>query len=700
VIFSQEIRPPAVGYHAAVRFSWPRALLALLAVVLFSEVVVISPHPGTAAVVASIIWIVAPGVVLARRAFGAREPSGIGAWLVGPALGFGIGVFGMLLIWAAGVQNWVAIAGGPLLTWSIAALAKRVGGPTLRLPVFDRRDIAAVAIAVMLVPAITWAPYAHVRKRVADGEAYRAYFTADFFWAMTVTAELAKGEVPPLNPFLRGERLHYYWMSHFLSGALYRNVRGWGMLIEQVLLLDSFAFSLAFVPFLYFLVRLAGANAVFAALAVMVSFVANSYEGANRLWIYHQQHAPLSLVKTLNIDAVTRWFYQGMPVDGLQRMLLYQPHHLTGYMMALASLWLVGFAEDVTETSVALWAGILLGLAFLFSTFTAIVVGAAMALLFAVRLLGRRAYRALWQAAILGGGPAILGVAASQALAYTDPRAGFLVIFGLNPVAVRHWALAIFLSFGPLLFAGIAGLARVRWVIDRGAAPFVLVLSAFAFYFFADVPNQEGVWVGWRAGHLLLICFSAIGAAALTAAWRHSRWRPVLAIALALAILPAVPTVAIDIYNAQDITNRGPGPSFPWTFVITPPEREALEWIRRATPPDAVVQYEPLLRGLTGAHWVDITGLAERRMAAGVSGAMIPFQPYEQAAEDVRNGIFRADRAADAHAVARRLGIDYLLVGTPERDAYAKAIHEIAAHPEFFPPVFDNGVVEIFGVAR
>jgi len=76
-------------------------------------------------------------------------------------------------------------------------------------------------------------------------------------------------------------------------------------------------------------------------------------------------------VRDYNIDAVTRWFYQGMPVDGLQRLLLYQPHHLTGYVMGLAALWLVGFAEDVTETAVALWAGILLGAAFLFSTFSA-----------------------------------------------------------------------------------------------------------------------------------------------------------------------------------------------------------------------------------------------------------------------------------------------------------------------------------------
>jgi hypothetical protein len=48
----------------------------------------------------------------------------------------------------------------------------------------------------------------HLRQPVADGDAYRAYFTADLMWAMTVTAEIAKGDVPPAQP------MRYYWMSH------------------------------------------------------------------------------------------------------------------------------------------------------------------------------------------------------------------------------------------------------------------------------------------------------------------------------------------------------------------------------------------------------------------------------------------------------------------------------------------------------
>ena len=81
---------------------------------------------------------------------------------------------------------------------------------------------------------------------------------------MTVTAELSKRDVPPVNPFLRGETLHYYWMSHFLSGALYRNVSAWGITAEQVVLFDGLAFGLAFVAFFYALARIAGADPWFA----------------------------------------------------------------------------------------------------------------------------------------------------------------------------------------------------------------------------------------------------------------------------------------------------------------------------------------------------------------------------------------------------------------------------------------------------
>lgn len=641
--------------------------------------------------------MIAPGVVLAHRVIARQGAGPVAAWLIGPALGLGFSVTGLLLFWAIGLQNWLALLLAPGLTWALVWAATRFGGPTLRLPTFGPVDATAVGIALLVVPLVTFVPYDHVREPTRDGDAYRAYFTADFVWAMSVAGELAKGHMPPDNPFLKDEPLHYYWMSHLLSGGIYRNVRDWGVTVEQVLLIDGLAFGLVFVAFLYGLARVGGASPPFAALAVVVAFLANSYEGLDRILVLRGMHQSIDNLRVVNIDAVTRWFYEGMPVDGLQRMLLYQPHHLAGYMLGLSALWLVGFAADVRETSVALWAGILLGLALLFSTFTALVIGVAVGLLYAWRLLALRDWRALWQCAVLGAVPLLVAFALARALGYTDPRQGSLLIVGPNRVAFHRWPFMLLLSFGPLLLGGLAGSLRWGWVKREGATAAALVVAALAFYFFVDVPDQGGVWVGWRTGHLLFIAFTVMSAAALTAAWRYRGLRvPLLALVVVL-VAPALPTVAIDVYNAQDIDNRFPAATFPWTLIVTPDERAALDWIRHETPVDAIVQFEPRVRH--SGTWAFIPAFAERRMAAGLPGSMIPLLPYSLATDNVTFGIFRASKAEDAWNMAHFMGITHLFVADPELGKYKEAIDMWDADPVHFKPVFRQGVVRVYEIA-
>jgi hypothetical protein len=674
----------------------PRASLALLALLLLLELILIVPRWQAAALVAAGIWMALPGVALSRAALARGEDAASGAWLIGPGLGFGCSVFGLLLFWAAGVQNWLAILLGPLVTWGIALIVARWGAPVIRAPRLDRRDTVTIAVLLLIVPLITWAPYDHVAEPTADGQAYRQYFTADFVWAMTVTAELAKGDVPPVNPFLRGEPVRYYWMSHLLSGALYRNVRGWGVTAEQVVLVNGLAFGLAFVAFLYWLTRAVGASPLWAALAIAVGFLANSYEGVERLWLLWRSDQSVEMVKTLNIDAVTRWFYHSMPVDGLQRLFLYQPHHLTGYVLSLSALWLAAIADDVTDIRVALWGGVLLALAFLFSTFTAIIVGVAVGVVFAIRLMTSRAYAAVWQCAVLGAAPVAVGIGISSVLGYTDRDDGLLMTFGLNPVATHQWPWVLPLSFGPLLLVGVFGHLRWQWAKRDGLAVTALTVIALLFYFMADVPDMGGVWVGWRSGHLLQITFAMAGAAAFSVL--RGLWKGIVVTGAAVAVGLAVPTVAIDVYNAQDITNRGPGPTFPWTVIITPAEREALDWLKRATAPDAVVQIEPVARG--PGTWAYIPAFAERRMAGGLPISMIPLQPYQIASETVRLGIYIATNPTDAHAMSRQLGIDYLVFGIEEQHAYAATLTKLTERPDLFRPVFRNDAVTILGVGH
>ncbi len=683
---------PATGFNKLPLILLPSGVALFVAVELFVAV----PHPAAALLALTALWMALPGVPFVSQALGGGRQARRTAVLIGPALGFALSVFGLFLLWAAGLRNMLALVLAPTFTILLTLLVQRAGGVRVRLPWLGHRDVAFVAAALLVVPLITWVPYDHIREPVADGEAYRAYFTADFIWAMAVTTELAKGDMPPVNPFLVTEPLRYYWVAHLLSGASYRSVQALGLTTEHVVLVNGLAFGLAFVAFFYWLARAAGARPAWAALFVIVGFVANSYEGWDMLRSIVQRGDEWDRLRDTNIDAVTRWFYQGMAVDGLQRLLLYQPHHLTGYVASLTSLWLVASARDVTQVAVSLWAGILLGLAVLFSTFSAVMLAPAVGLVFLVRLVQQRAIRSLPLCAILSGGPLIVGVFVSQILGYTNRADGLLLTIGLNEVALRNWPWVLFLSFGPLLLIGVPSLARLSWVKRRGLAPSVLIVIALAFYFLVDVPDMGGVWVGWRSGHMLQIAFAVTGAAALTVLWRYARSRWAVAVVVVTAVALAVPTVAIDVYNAQDIENRNQGAGFPWTLVITPPERAAFDWLRDHTPRHAVVQPEPYVRG--AATWAYVPAFAERRMAAGIPISMIPLRPYEQASDSVRWGIFRASTAEEAHAWSEFLNVDYVLVGEPERREYGDQVERMRGRGDLFETVFRNEAIMILRV--
>jgi hypothetical protein len=167
-------------------------------------------------------------------------------------------------------------------------------------------------------------------------------------------------------------------------------------------------------------------------------------------------------------------------------------------------------------------------------------------------------------------------------------------------------------------------------------------------------------------------------------------------VAAAVALL-ALPTVAIDVYNTQDITNFGKAPGFRWTLLLSPDELEALAWIRGATSPAAVVQIDPVARGVE--TWAHIPAFAERRMAAGVPISMIPLAPYEAASRRVAN-MFRGRDSREIERRALALGIDYIYVGPPERAAHPDFEHAVDQDSARFVRIFGNHDVSIYRLAR
>ena len=58
-------------------------------------------------------------------------------------------------------------------------------------------------------PLLLWRPFTNIGALDAEGNRrYRAYFTADFLWHVALTAELARADMPPRNPYLVRRFLH------------------------------------------------------------------------------------------------------------------------------------------------------------------------------------------------------------------------------------------------------------------------------------------------------------------------------------------------------------------------------------------------------------------------------------------------------------------------------------------------------------
>ena len=295
--------------------------------------------------------------------------------------------------------------------------------------------------------------------------------------------------------------------------------------------------------------------------------------------------------------------------------------------------------------------------------------------------------------------PLALATAAAMSLGYVDRTSSGLVRVVINPMAVTSRSGP---SFSASVHCSCSRSSGPRWrsgsVRRSSLAIAAIIVVSFAFYFFVDLRGHQYVYVGWRAGHLLFVAFTVLTAYALQEIGSGTAARRGAAAALFVVLaLSAAPTFAIDLYNTQDIDNREQAAGFRWTLVLDRDELEALAWIRALTPQDAVVQIDPFPRD--AYTWAYIPAFAERRMAAGLPISMVPLEKYEKASQEVKT-VFTAGTGQAAHQRAVELGIDYLFVGQPEREANPQLEDRLGQRPDLFQPVFRNNTISIYFVER
>jgi hypothetical protein len=632
-----------------------------------------------------------PGLPIGFALFGRRHAAG---WVAGSLIGYAMSG---LSFWAAsyvaaswGLQYVAAWAVTSIVVWMV--WGRRGRGPVVALPAWTPRATLALLLTLLLVPAVVGRPFANIGTHDADGNRlYRAYFTADFVWHTALVAEMTKGAHPPRNPYLASQPIHYYW-PYFLVPA---TIAGASPIddVELVLQVTATAVSLLFVSAIYLAAWTAlPAYPLVVAAAVALTATAASIEGLAATVDLIRRGRPLAELREYNVDAIAAWAFGGLRIDNLPRSMWYTPQHSAAFALGLLAL-LVAMAAGVRARPAAIAiAGLALGFSVMFNPF----VGALLCALYGVTVLSD-AYRtsAPWSG-VLRHALAVIPVLAAlgwAALNQIADGAGGAVRFGLLGPARNQPIVTFLLSFGPVLVLAIAGVWKSDIVPLRPLATAAAGVVLAVLVMHLITLDVDLFWVGFRGGTLLLVMVPALVARGLVLL-RSGVPRSLAAATVAGVLAAGLPTTVIDAYNAQDVGNRLMGPGFHWTVVLSPAEQEALDWLRRETPRDAIVQAEPIVRGRE--TWSLIPSFAERRMAAGLPISLLHVPEYDRLSARVRD-IYAGADAPTAHQTARALAIDYLYVDRTERQAYP-ATAKFDAHPEYFERVFHNAEVSIYAV--
>jgi hypothetical protein len=637
---------------------------------------------------------VLPGCIIGTSLFGRTHPA---AWVTSALAGYALSSVGLWLLrpfgWL-GLIVWVACGVGSLM-WSLRSRRALVA-----LPRWRRSSTVALASALIVTTVLVAVPLARVGETDSHGNhRYRAYFTADFVWHEALTAELARAEAAPRNPYVANQPLAYYWGYFVLPSTAVRQVYATSNRapdVESFLKLNALWTALLFISAAFLAAWVATPRGWPAAVAVLLTVTAASAEGlyaAARTW---REASSLEPLRNLNVDAVTYWWFNGLTIDSLARALWYNPQHSAACALGLIALVVIMRTRRLAAPGMTgILTGMLLGGALVMSPFP----GGAMALVcggtIAVRLLARAT--SLRPGIILGLGMAPAPIAALWWLSHNAmvSGAGQAITFGLSSSAMNRVWQVLSLAIGPLLVLVVLGAAfavRRGRVIQLGAG-FVGVVTALALYFFVTLA-LEPIWIGWRAGQILQATAPIVIAGALLHLRRDvGRWP--LAVVVTLWALVGLPTTVIDAFNAQDTTNETMGPGFRWTVVVTPDEQKSFEWIQRQTERNAVFQMAIVPRGRE--TWSLIPSFARRRLAAGLPISLLMTDEERTAASRV-DGVFSQDDPARAWAIAREFGVQYVFVGRVERETFPRVNDVLAADKNLFQAVFENADVTIYAV--
>ncbi len=615
-------------------------------------------------------------------------------------LGYFAGAITTCLLRLIGVSSpFIVLPACLALTALLIRVCRQPQPGVVSLAPLEPRDRVALAVLWLVAIAIVGPVFARVGEATPAGLAYRAYFNADLFAHMSVVAELAKGATPPRNPFYPVEALPYYW-TYFTLPGLFSHLRP-ELPVDPGIMLTDLTTAVIFVSVGFLVLRSLGASTTATAIAWLVILLASSFEGSYFLWQQSALGRPIDEFRVTNIDAITRWVWNLPGVDGLHRAMWWTPQHLMALTLALIVVLTTVRARRPHTAQPAVLDGLLLGGILAFSSFNGVILIAWYALMHIVAFAidrGRNVVQWLLSRSITAV-LALLFLGLTLGLGIVQLIPGSF-IFGWNRYFLRGPWTFYLLSFGPALFLAPLGLLAVRRASRTLLIAIVTLIVVSTLVFLQlDLRGHENTQVTFRTGHILYLCLAVLLAFAIDA-WRA--WPKALAATLAIVLLAAsvaaTPTVALDWYNARDISNVEMNPGgFPWTVHINPDDQAAVRWIQVAMPRDATIQADAGPRDRNS--WAFIPAFARRRMPVGNGIFLLNPGRHTNTFKQIHEA-FATRPAEEAHAYFKTIGADYVYVGDVERNVAAGGVAKFASRPDLFERAFRRGTVEIFRIVK
>lgn len=653
-----------------------------------------------------------PGWFACRLLYGgeyARRAASLGHTLI---LGLLLTTFLSVCIAALGLGLTVPTM---LAAASVVALALFLLGLWFKEPVVAHQDDdpavtrLAITVGLILVLVVVSGPLFSVGRPMGDSYVYAPYFNRDFLRNVAFGASLSQGEIPPANPYFKGETLHYYWFQMVFPAQVYR-LSGRSVVLEDIFLLSTLLVDIAFVfVFVHFLRRFVRRVPALV-LVVGLAFAAESYQ---------------ALFKAVLALQPTHWALEGTwlgaialpPVGYFFQSLLYLPHHLSALVTFVIVISLMVEHGGRGRVKRALSAGTLLilasGFSFFIIAFGFLWAGSYLAwqalkdVVKPAKLRGSAQRRSSFAATVLSG--LLVGGAGLVAYALLDRLDMLLGGGNAWSIAVNKFHLVAPLHFlvmlGPMLVLGLAGFvisARSPKMRSRWDGLLWLFLSVLLLITFV-VPKNLPAWeVSQKLGVVLRVAALVLAGVFLDRLVDEGiRERKVAWVALLLFCASALPNLL-----AYEYVHLNVGDSNLLTYVGRP-ERDAAEWIRAQTPLDAVVQTWPGGQTSVRPYYQSDGGVyslvpvfGERQTVVGdpqFTRYYLPGLMYGEV--DVRatrvSQIYERPDQVDVVNVLEQFHIDYVYWGIAERECCLEKLGWYEESSQF-EKVYDRDGVSIF----